>query len=99
LAESAIDALQRVTGDRETAYSALYERLVESQYTSVSPTDVLAAERAVIAQQFNGSRAAYVAALRDAHASVAIARGVLGDELRRAHVEDTLSTAPPSPAQ
>jgi len=99
LATSAIDALQRVTGDRETAYSALYERLVETQYTPVSPTDVLAAERAVIAQQFNGSRAAYLAALRDAHASVAIARGVLGDELRRARVENTLSTAAPSTTQ
>lgn len=99
LATSAIDALQRVTGDRETAYSALYERLVEAQYTPVSPTDVLAAESAVIAQQFNGSRAAYLAALRDAHASVAIARGVLGDELRRARVENTLSTAAPSTTQ
>jgi hypothetical protein len=99
LAESDIDALQRVTGDRETAYSALYERLVENQYTSVSPTDVLAAERAVVAQQFNGSQPAYVAALRAANASVAIARGILGDELRRARVEDTLSTATPSATQ
>ena len=99
LADAAVDALQRVTGDRETAYSALYERLVESQYTSVSPADVLAAERAVVAQQFNGSQSAYVAALRDAHASVPIARGILGDELRRARVEDTLSTAIPSAAQ
>ena len=99
LPESAIAALQAVTGDRETAYSALYERLVESQYTSVSTADVLAAERAVVAQQFNGSNAAYVAALRGAHASVAIARGILGDELRRARVEDTLSTAVPSTTQ
>jgi hypothetical protein len=99
LAESDIDALQRVTGDRETAYSALFERLVESQYTLVSTKDVLAAERAVVAQQFNGSQSAYVAALRAAHASVGVARGVLGDELRRARVGDTLSTAPPSSAQ
>ena len=99
LPEAQIAALQRVTGDRETAYSALYERLVESQYTSVSPTDVLAAERAVVAQQFNGSVSAYAAALRAAHASVAIARGILGDELRRARVENTLSTAAPSAAQ
>jgi hypothetical protein len=99
LAQSAIDALQRVTGDRETAYSALYERLVESQYTSVSTADVVAAERAVIAQQFNGSQSAYAAALRAAHATVAIARGILGDELRRARVETTLSTAVPSATQ
>jgi hypothetical protein len=99
VSQAAIDTLQQVTGDRETAYSALYERLVESQYTPVSTKDVLAAERAVVAQQFNGSQSAYVAALRAAHASVAIARGVLGDELRRARVEDTLSTATPSATQ
>jgi len=94
-----IDALAAVTGDRETAYSALYERIVESQYTKVSTKSVLAAERAVIAQSFGGSRADYVAALRAAHASVPIARGVLGDELRRALVERTLYAPPPSESQ
>lgn len=94
-----IDALAAVTGDRETAYSALYERIVESQYASVSTNSVLAAERAVIAQAFGGSRAAYVAALRAANANVSIARGVLGDELRRALVEQTLYAPPPSESQ
>jgi hypothetical protein len=88
-----------VTGDRETAYSALYERIVESQYARVSTKSVLAAERAVIAQSFGGSRAGYVAALRAAHANVPIARGVLGDELRRALVEHTLYAPPPSESQ
>ena len=99
LPTGAIDALMAVTGDRETAYSALYERIVESQYTSVSTKSVLAAERAVIAQSFGGSRADYVAALRAAGANVAIARGVLGDELRRALVEHTLYAPPPSASQ
>jgi hypothetical protein len=99
LANGDIDALQRVTGDRETAYSALYERLVESQYTPVSTASVLQAEQAVIAQSFGGSRSAYLAALKQAGATVAIARGVLGDELRRAAVEDTLSTAAASAPQ
>jgi hypothetical protein len=99
LSTSAISQLQALTGDRETAYSALYERIVESTYTPVSTKDVVDAEQAVIKQRFGGSRSAYVAALRDAHASVTIARGILGDELRRARVEDTLSTAAPSASQ
>jgi hypothetical protein len=53
----------------------------------------------VIAQSFAGSRNAYVAALRSAGANVTIARGVLGDELRRARVTDTQFAAKPSPAE
>jgi hypothetical protein len=94
-----INALQRVTGDRETAYSALFERLVESQYTPVPTAAVLQAEQAVVRQSFGGSRAAYVAALRAAGANVGIARGVLGDELRRARVTDTLFAGKPSPSE
>jgi hypothetical protein len=96
LSTAEIDRLQAVTGDRETAYSSLFERIVESTYTPVSTASVLAAERAVIQQSFGGSRAAYVAALQDAHANVTIARGVIGDELRRARVENTLYAPPPS---
>ncbi|MES1248242.1 MAG: hypothetical protein ABUS54_11295, partial [Actinomycetota bacterium] len=99
LSNGEISQLQALTGDRETAYSALYERIVESTYTPVSTKDVLNAEQAVIKQRFEGSRSAYVAALRAAHASVAVARGILGDELRRARVEDTLRTGPPSASQ
>src|SRR5206468_10312778 len=65
-------------------------------FRSVPTAAVLAAEQAVIAQSFGGSRAAYLAALRDAHANVTLARGVLGDELRRAKVEATLYASPPS---
>jgi hypothetical protein len=99
LTNGAIDELQRLTGDRETAYSAAYERVIESTYTPVPTAAVLAAERAVIAQRFDGSRAAYVAALREAHASVSVARGILGDQLRRARVQSTLATAPPSESE
>jgi hypothetical protein len=99
LTVGAIDQLQALTGDRETAYSAAYERIVESTYTPVPTSAVLAAERAVIAQRFSGSRAAYLAALRSAHASVAIARGILGDQLRRARVEVGLPAARPSAGQ
>jgi hypothetical protein len=96
LSQAAISQLQLVTGDREEAYSALFERLVESAQTSVSPQQVLAAERAVVAQEFHGSGAAYHAALARAHASVTVARGVLGDELRRAQVQRGLYAPPAS---
>ena len=96
LPTSAIDQLAQVTGDRETAYSALYERLVENAAFPVSSADVLAAERAVIRQEFRGSRGLYVAALRRAHATVPEARAILADELRRAQVERYLPAATPS---
>ena len=98
LSNDAIQQLQLLTGDRDTAYSALFERLVENAAVPVSTTAVLAAERGVILQSFRGSRALYNTALARAHASVAIARGILEDQLREAKVESTMPVAPPSGA-
>lgn len=98
LSNDAIQRLQRVTGERETAYSALYQRLVESESTKVPAKDVLAAERAVIAQAFGGRRAAYVAELRKLHASVGIARAILEDQLRRGKVAATMAARTPTAA-
>jgi hypothetical protein len=99
LSNAAIDQLAALTGDRETAYSALYERLVESAAYPVSTASVLAAEKAVIRQEFRGSRALYTAALARAHATVPEARAILADQLRRARVESYLPTAAPSATQ
>ncbi len=99
LTSAAVSQLARVTGDPETAYSALFERLVENAQQPVPQADVLAAERAVIRQAFRGSRSLYVAALGRAHASVAVARGILSDELRRARVEAGLGSAAPTASQ
>jgi hypothetical protein len=99
ISDAAIQQLQAVTGDRETAYSALFERFVESSDAPVPTKRVLDAESAVVAQRFGGSRAAYVTALRQGHANVSIARGVLGDELRRASVQGTLPGGAPSAEQ
>jgi len=77
-------SLRALTGDREAALSALFARLVEQAWAPVSRRDVLAAERTLISTSFHGSRAAYRAALRNAHTSVQVARGVLADELRGA---------------
>jgi hypothetical protein len=99
LSNAAIAQLQRLTGDRETAYSALFERLVESDESPVPTSAVLDAERGVILQSFGGSRAAYVKALQQANASVSVARGILGDQLRRAQVQATLPGGTPTAAQ
>lgn len=99
LSNGAINQLAALTGDRETAYSALYERLVESAAYPVSASSVLAAEKAVIRQEFRGSRALYNAALSRAHATVPEARAILADQLRRARVESYLPTAAPSATQ
>src|SRR2546421_3762519 len=82
-----ITRLQKLTGDRQLAATALFARAVESRETAVSATEVLRAERAVIAQRFCGNAAAYRPALARAGANVSIARGILGDELRRITVE------------
>jgi hypothetical protein len=93
----AVASLQRLTGDRNAALSAMFERLVESAYASVPPRAVLTAERAVIATSFHGNRSAYVAALRQAHATVRLARGILADELRRARLSDLRRVLAPRP--
>jgi hypothetical protein len=98
LTDVAIRQLQLLTGDPDTATSALFERLVESAVEPVPQSDVLAAERGVILQEFRGSRALYNAALAKAHASVTVARAILADELRRAKVEAFLPAAAPSAA-
>ena len=99
LTSAAVSQLAQVTGDPESAYSALFERLVENAQQPVPQADVLAAERAVVRQAFRGSRALYVAALQRAHASVAVARGILSDELRRARVEAGLGSVAPTASQ
>ena len=84
---SALGSLQALTGDRSAALSALFERMVESSERPISRHAVLAAQREVIRDSFHGKRSAYLAALRQAHATVGIALSVLGDELRRARLE------------
>jgi hypothetical protein len=94
-----IARLAAVTGDPEVAFTALYERIVESGRAPISPARILAAERSVIDVRFGGSRSAYLAALAAKHATVANARGVLGDELRHVAIEASLRAPPTSEAQ
>jgi hypothetical protein len=82
-----VASLQALTGDHNAALSALFERVVEVSARPVSRQAVLQAEGEVVRDAFHGSRSAYLAALRQAHATLGLARAVLADELRRARLE------------
>jgi hypothetical protein len=98
IASAEIQALKRLTGDRDVAFGALLERRVEARYSAVSTKDVLAAERSVVAARFGGNASAYRAALASAGANVAMARAILADSLRRVRIERTLAAGTPSDA-
>jgi hypothetical protein len=92
-------SISRLTQDAQPAFTAAYGRAVASSYAHVTTKAILDAEKAVIALHFGGSRAAYVAALRRDHAGVGIARGVIGDELRRAQIQSRLRVGGPSASE
>ena len=98
LSNDAVQRLQQVTGDRDAALTALYARLVERGVVHIPARRAAAAERAIVAERFGGSWHAYGQALKAAHASRAIALGVLADELRRAKIEDGLPGGSPGSA-
>lgn len=100
IAQADVDALAAVTRDRDAALTALFQRAVESAAAPpVDPARVLGLERSVILNRFGGSRAAYVAALARAHATVDIARAILADQLRRNAIADKLPVPQPTDAQ
>jgi hypothetical protein len=92
-------SISRVTQDPQPAFTAAYSRAVASSYAHITSKAILNAEKAVIGLHFHGSRAAYVAALRRDRASVGIARGIIGDELRRALIQAGLRVGSPSAAE
>jgi hypothetical protein len=82
LTASSVAALAKVMRDRELALTALVVRATERERTRVSPSEALAFERRIVTTRFGGSTSAYRAALREAGASLSVARGIIGDELR-----------------
>jgi hypothetical protein len=83
ITNSSLTRLTRVTRDSDVAFSAAYARAVLAGLVQVDGADVLAAEKAIVATHFGGSRTAYRAALRRARASEGLAREVIADELRQ----------------
>jgi hypothetical protein len=96
---TAIAALNRLVGDRDLAFTAAYQHAVLVNAHPIDPQRVVQAEKDAILDHFGGSRTAYLAALARAKATPALARDVLGDELRRVEVEATLHTAAPTAAE
>jgi hypothetical protein len=94
--DAAIAGLTPVTGDRDVAFTAVFERVVASLSASVKAKQVAAAERAAVSNA--GGAARYRAALARAHASPAAARGVIADELTRAKIESGMRVPSPSGA-
>jgi hypothetical protein len=93
-----IRPLVSLTSDPDVGFSNAYARVLEQRAARVSARDVLAAERSIVAGRFGGSRGAYRAALAEAHTSLGVARGVIGDQLRRARIEARFSVPGPSPS-
>jgi hypothetical protein len=93
-----IGELARLTRDPEVAFSVLFARLVESREAAVGADDVLRAERTIIGRRFGGGPT-YVQALLRARATRAVARAIIGDELRRRAIQARLTVPGPSGAQ
>src|SRR5204863_9415137 len=64
---SAINPILKLTGDPELAFSNAFARAVEQRAAHVSYSDILAAERSIVASRFGGSLGAYKAAIAQAH--------------------------------
>jgi hypothetical protein len=96
--ESAVAPLARAIGDREVAASVVLERLVLQQEVTLDARAVLAAELAFVDDHFNGSQAAYLAALQRIRLSRTAARALLLDEVRRDRVRARFKPARPSAA-
>jgi hypothetical protein len=93
---SAINPILKLTGDPELGFSNAFARAVQQKTASVSYNDILAAERSIVAARFGGSRGAYAAAIADAHTNLSVARGIIGDELRRVRIQSKFRVAAPS---
>jgi hypothetical protein len=71
-------------------------RAIERERARVSQSDTLAVEGRIVGARFGGSGAAYRAALAETGASLAVARGIIGDELRARELLERLSVSSPS---
>jgi hypothetical protein len=96
---SAINPILRLTGDSELAFSNAFARAVQQRTVHVGSGDILAAERSIIASRFGGSRGAYLSAITASRTSLAVARNVIGDELRRARIESRFNVSWPNARQ
>jgi len=88
-----------LTGDRESAATALLERAVLRAREPIDPQTVLSAERAIVRDRFGRSLARYRAALGAAGLTLADARAIVADRLARDRVEERFRPQPPTASQ
>ena len=84
-----------LTGDRDSAATALLQREVLRAESPVDPQTVLSAERAIIRDRFGRSSARYRSELAAAHVTLQDARAIIEDRLARDDVEQRFR--PPQP--
>ena len=88
-----------LTGDRDSAATALLQRAVLRSESPIDPITVLSAERAIVRDRFGRSVARYRAALQEAHLTLPDARSIIEDRLARDRVQERFRPGPASPAQ
>ncbi len=88
-----------LTGDRDSAATALLQRAVLRDESPIDPMTVLAAERAIIRDRFGRSIARYRAALRESQMTLQDARAIIEDRLARGRVQERFRPHPATSAQ
>ncbi|HEX4679249.1 MAG TPA: hypothetical protein VH210_08645 [Gaiellaceae bacterium] len=88
-----------ITGDRDSAATALLQREVLRSESPIDPITVLAAEHAIVRDRFGRSVARYRAALRDAQLTLHDARAIIEDRLARDRVQERFRPRPASATQ
>src|SRR4051812_32324187 len=83
-----------LTGDRDSAATALLERQVLRHDSPIDPKTVLAAERAIVRDRFGGSATRYGSALASAHVTLQDGRAIIGDRLARDRVQEGFRPPP-----
>jgi hypothetical protein len=97
--KSDVGRVAALTGDRDSAATALLQRAVLRTEEPVDPQTVLAAERAIVRESFGRSVARYRAALAAASVTVADARAILADRIARERVEERFRPPRPTASQ
>ena len=93
---AAVRELTALTRNAHDALTGLFARASLETAAFVAEPKVLAVEQQAIRRAFHGSRVAYLAALRRNHATLAVARGIITDELRRRAIAANLRQTDPA---
>jgi hypothetical protein len=94
-----VGRVSALTGDYDSAATALLQRAVLRQQRPIDPQTVLSAERAIVRDRFGRSVARYRAALAELHMTLADARAIVADRLARDRVKERFRPRPPTSTQ